>query len=174
MRSLRIDISGQMAANNLPAARTALVSSYPPGSTPQSSLPAGVAGPNLQQPMAHPGMMPVHPHYAPSSQAHFGVAAPVYPASATPGYYPVAGPANGAQSQYVGGAGLSGVGVAAASQNQMQFGAQSLPATLPQPPIFAAFPSAHALPPPSSALGQAGVGASAGQFLPGAFLPHLV
>ncbi len=166
--------SGQMAATNVPAARSALVPSYPPGSTPQSALQAGVAGPNLQQPMVHSGMMPLHPHYASSSQAHFGVAAAGYPPSTTPGYYPGAGPANGAQAQYVGGAGISGVGVASASQNQMQFGAQSLSATLSQPPIFAAFPNAHALPPPSSALGQAGVGAGAGQFLPGAFLTHLV
>lgn len=117
--------------------------------------------------MGHPNVMATHPHYAPNSQAHFGVATPVYPPSSAPGYYPGGSPSIGAQGQYVGGTGLAGVGVPAAPQSQMQFAAQNS-ATLSQAPTFATFSNAHALPTPSSGLVQAGAGTTAGQFLPGA------
>jgi hypothetical protein len=145
-----------------------LVPPYPPGSTHQPSLQTAVASPNLAQPMGHSNMMTTHPHYAPNSQAHFGVAAPVYPPGTTPGYYPGGSPVNGAQGQYVGGAGLAAVGMPPSPQSQMQFAGQTLPATLAQSSTFATFPSAHPLPPSSSSLVQAGAGANAGQFLPGA------
>jgi hypothetical protein len=104
--------------------------------------------------------MTTHSHYPSNPQVNFGVAAPVYPPGATPGYYTGAGPANMAQGQYAGGTGLANVGVNAAPQNQMQFAAQAVPVTLPPATGFAAFPNTHALPLPST-------GASAGQFLPG-------
>ena len=162
-----------MAVTNLPAARNVVLATpYPPGSAPQPSLQPGVASPNINQPMGHPNMIPAHPHYAPNSQPHFGVATAVYNPSANAGFYPGGVAPNGPQGQYAG-AGLSGVGASTAPQNQMQFGAQTLSTSLSQTPAFASFPNAHALPPPPSSLVQAGVGASGGQFLSGACHPCL-
>ena len=159
-------LSGQVAAANLSANRNV---QHAPPYAPGTSVQAGVASPSLQQTMGHSSMMTTQPQYPSNPQLNFGVASPVYPPGATPGYFPGAGPANVVQGQYAGGTGLANAGVNAASQNQMQFAAQTLPITLPQAPGFATFPNSHALPLPSSSLVQAGAGPSAGQLLPGGF-----
>lgn len=159
-------LSGQVAAANLSANRN--VQHAPPYAL-GTSVQAGVASPSLQQTIGHSSMMTTQPQYPSNPQLNFGVASPVYPPGATPGYFPGAGPANVVQGQYAGGTGLANAGVNAASQNQMQFAAQTLPLTLPQAPGFATFPNSHALPLPSSNLVQAGAGPSAGQLLPGGF-----